>query len=542
MSFRRLVPLVAILAVFTMALRFSIGPDTYWHLRAGDWMLSEGSLLKADPFSLTRLGNEWIYPGWLAQITMIAVFRLMGFPGLNLLTALVVTTTFAFVWMTMREGPLLRAFVLLLAATTSAVYWSARPHIFTFLFTAVTLWALARFRREGSRAIWVIPVLTVVWANVHGGFVIPILLIGFEILATILDILLPRLRIAIQQIGGKPASEGGGASAKEVPEIDAQRTSSDRKESSGLEAHRSATDGEAMSESELEPMQEQDPRTGRLKTLVGVGLASLAAVLINPFGADMLTYPFRTVSIGVLQDFIQEWQSPNFHQIEVQPFLWMLLLVLMAMAISPRRPTSIELIHVGIFAYLGFLAARNIALFALVAAPVLSRHLDAILVNWLPRRAGGQELSSRLTRPLNVLLLVLIAFAALIKGALPLSNRFNEETIAEFMPAEAAEYLRINQPKGPLFNSYNWGGYVLWKLYPEYLSFVDGRTDLFDDAILEEYLDTWRGSDGWQEVLSKWGIRTVLIETDSPLARELLREGWTAVHEDDQATVFTGPN
>jgi hypothetical protein len=521
-----------------MALRFSIGPDTYWHLRAGDWMLSEGSLLKADPFSLTRLGSEWIYPGWLAQITMIAVFRLMGFPGLNLLTALVVAATFGFVWMTMRERPLLRAFVLLFAATASAVYWSARPHIFTFLFTSVTLWVLTKFRRDGLQAIWVIPVLTAVWANVHGGFVIPILLIGLEILAVLFDILLPRLRIAIQRISGKPASEGGGGPAKEVPEIDVKGAISDTE----LEEHRSATDGAGMSESELESGREQDPRIGKLKTLVGVGLASIAAVLVNPFGVDMLTYPFRTVSIGVLQDFIQEWQSPNFHQIEVQPFLWLLLIVLMVMAISPRRPTSIELIQVGIFAYLGFLAARNIALFALVAAPVLSLHLDAILVNWLPRRANGQELSSRLTRPLNVFLLVLIAFAALIKGALPLSNRFNEETIAEIMPAAAAEYLRLNQPKGPLLNSYNWGGYVLWKLYPEYLSFVDGRTDLFDDAILEEYLDTWRGSDGWQEVLSKWGIQTVLIETDSPLARELLREGWTAVHEDDQATVFTGPN
>ena len=527
MSFRRLVPLVAILAVFTMALRFSIGPDTYWHLRAGDWMLSEGSLLKVDPFSLTRLGSEWIYPGWLAQIALIAVFRLMGFPGLNLLTALAVTTTFAFVWMTMREGPLLRAFVLLLAATASAVYWSARPHIFTFLFTAVTLWALAKFRREGSRVIWVIPVLTAVWANVHGGFVIPILLIGLEILATILDILPPKLRIAIQKLGNASASNGGGVSAEEVVE---------------LEPRMSAANGEPISESGLEPKGQQDPRMGKLKTLIWVGLASVIAILVNPFGVEMLTYPLRTISIGVLQDFIQEWQSPNFHQIEVQPFLWLLLIVFMVMAISPRRPTSIELIHVGIFAYLGFVAARNIALFALVSAPVLSRHLDAILVNWLPRRTGGQELSSRLTRPLNVLLLVLITFAALIKGSLPLSNRFNEETIAEFMPAEAVEYLRTNQPQGPLLNSYNWGGYVLWSLYPEYLSFVDGRTDLFDDAILEEYLDAWRGDDGWQEVLGKWGIRTVLIETDSPLARELLREGWTAVHEDEQATVFTGPN
>ena len=541
MRFRRLVPVVAILAVFAMALRFSIGPDTYWHLRAGEWMLSEGSLLRSDPFSLTRLGSEWIYPGWLAQITLIAAYRLMGFPGLNLLTALAVTATFAFIWKTMREGPLLRAFVLLLAATASAVYWSARPHIFTFLFTAITLWAMARFRRTGSRAIWVIPVLTAVWANVHGGFVIPLVLIGLELIATLIDVLLPKLRIAIQNMGGATALERDGASLEGKAELGDQKANSDRGEASEIDLHSSPADKGTKIEGEFESSEEGDPRTGKLKTLVGVGLASLVAILLNPFGANMLTYPLRTVSIGVLQDFIQEWQSPNFHQIEVQPFLWLLLIVLMVMAISPKRPTSIELIHVGLFAYLGFIAARNIALFALVAAPVLSRHLDAILVNWLPRRSEGRELSARFTRPLNLLLMVLIAFAVVIKSALPLTDRFNEETIAELMPAEAVEYLRDNQPQRELFNSYNWGGYVLWGLHPEYLSFVDGRTDLFDDAVLEEYLDAWRGNDGWQEILGNWGVQTVLIETDSPLARELLRDGWTAVYEDEQATVFTGP-
>jgi hypothetical protein len=490
-------------------------------------MLSEGSLLKTDPFSLTRLGSEWIYPGWLAQIVMIVIYRVMGFPGLNLLTALAVTATFGFVWMTMREGPLMRAFVLLFAATASAVYWSARPHIFTLLFTAVTLWALARFRREGSRAIWVIPVLTVVWANIHGGFVLPILLIGLEIIAGLYEGLLPKLRIAIQNTGQNAASEVSDASFEEFSELEARGASADIEE---LAANGSDS-------TELE-----NGWVGRLKVLLGVGLASVAAIVVNPFGAEMLAYPFRTVSIGVLQDFIQEWQSPNFHQIEVQPFLWLLLVVLAAMAISPQRPRAIELIHIGVFAYLGFLAARNIAIFALVAAPVLSRHLGAILERWLPRRSAGGELPPRFTRPLNVLLLVLIAIVALIKGALPLSSQFNQDTIAELMPAEAVTYLSDNEPEGALLNSYNWGGYVLWSLYPQYLSFVDGRTDLFDDVILEEYLDVWRGNKGWQETLSKWGIQTVLIETDSPLARELLRDGWKAVHEDDQATVFTGPN
>jgi len=516
-----------------MALRFSIGPDTYWHLRAGDWILSEGSLLKVDPFSLTRFGSDWIYPGWLAQIALTAVYQLLGFPGLNLLTALVVAAAFGFVWSTMQGRPLLRAFVVLLAATTSAVYWSARPHIFTFLFTAATLWGLAKFRREGSRVIWLLPVLTAIWANVHGGFVIPILLVGLELLAGGIDLLLPRLRIAISGKGRSGEPEGDG-----VP----QAGSAEADGSSIADEKNRVDSGGVIPEGAGRSPAEQAQPVGRWKTLAGVGLASAAAIVVNPFGIDMFAYPLRTLSIGVLQDFIQEWQSPNFHQIEVQPFLWLLLLALAAMAISPRRTAAIELIQIGLFAYLGFLAARNIAIFALVAAPILNRHLNAVLSEWLPRQRSEQELPARLTRPLNLVLLALIAFAAFVKGGLPLSNQFNEQTIAENMPARAVNYIRANRPEGPLWNSYNWGGYVLWSLYPEYLSFVDGRTDLFDDAILEEYLDVWRGRAGWQRTLDNWGIRTVLIETDAPLARELLIEGWIAVYEDDQASVFTVPN
>ncbi|MFQ5942920.1 MAG: hypothetical protein ACE5JF_05140 [Anaerolineales bacterium] len=524
MSFRKLVPLIALLAVFTMALRFSIGADTYWHLKAGDWILSTGSLPNPDPFSLTRLGSEWIYPGWLAQIALISVYKLLGFPGLNLLTALLVTAAFGFVWQTMREGPLLRAFVLLLAATVSAVYWSARPHIFTFLFTAVTLWILAKFRRErGSRVIWLIPALTTIWANTHGGFVIPVLLLGLEIAATIYSLLLPKLRIATHQ---KWVREELSATGDQMIEAGGDGSNSEKEIRGGV--HASDEDRQLVVE--------------RLKMLLAATLAAVVAIVVNPFGLDMLAYPLRTVSIGVLRDFIQEWQSPNFHQLEIQPFLWMLLLALAAMAMSPKRPKAIELIHIGIFTYMGFLAARNIALFALVAAPVLSRHADAILMRWLPGRRGGQELSPRLTRSLNAVLLALIGLAVLIKSAVPLSTQFNEETIGESMPAGAVEYLRTNQPRGPLLNSYNWGGYVIWSLYPRYLSFVDGRTDLFDDAILEEYLDVWRGNDGWQEALDRWDIQLVLIEKDAPLARELLRGGWNEGFADDQARVFTAPD
>jgi hypothetical protein len=105
----------------------------------------------------------------------------------------------------------------------------------------------------------------------------------------------------------------------------------------------------------------------------------------------------------------------------------------------------------------------------------------------------------------------------------------------------AVDWIRDHQPPGPLFNSYNWGGYILWALYPDYLSFVDGRTDLFDDAILEDYLLTWRADPGWEEVFARWGIRLALLEPRAPLVVALRAEGWAPLFEDDQAVVLGRP-
>ena len=90
-----------------------------------------------------------------------------------------------------------------------------------------------------------------------------------------------------------------------------------------------------------------------------------------------------------------------------------------------------------------------------------------------------------------------------------------------------------------MFNSYNWGGYVLWDLYPEYLSFVDGRTDLFQDEILDEYIRTWLAEPGWDESLEKWEIRLVMIETKSPLVNALISDDWIVKYHDEQAVILT---
>ena len=483
MSFRRLVSVITLLAIFTMALRASVAGDTWWHLRAGSWMLENGQILRVDPFALTRLGQPWIYPGWLAEILMALVFESLGYGGLNLLTALSVLAAFLFLWRVVEAPPLVKGFAFVLAAAVSGVYWSARPQILSFAMTGAFLWALAKVRREGRRAVWLLPTLMALWVNLHGGYFIGLILLGVEIASTLLDRFGPR--------------------SLQIPA--------------------------------------DDPPGSVLRTLGLGAVLSLLAVSFNPNGPSMLLYPLKTVSIGVLRDYIQEWQSPDFHSLEVQPFLWMLFLTLVFMSVSPQRPRWREILSVVLFGYMGFLAARNVALFGLTALPALGQHAGVTLQPWLPHPYRSAQLSSGTARFLNALLLGLVGLAAVAKGLLPMSPAVNEEAIRRLAPVAAVEFLAARRPPGPLLNSYNWGSYVIWRLHPQYLSFVDGRTDLFDDEILEQYLALWRAEAGWEQLMRRWGLRLALLEPDAPLSAALLDAGWTDLYRDEQSIILAAP-
>ncbi len=487
LKFERLVVAITFLGVAAMSVRASADVDTFWHLRAGEWILEHRQVLTADPFSLTRNGQPWEYPGWLAEIALVGAFRALGLAGLNLLTAAAVVAALALLW-PLLEGPtLLRAFVLLLAAVTSAVFWSARPQILSFVLTAAFLLVLEKRRSDGLRRLWVLPVLMALWANLHGGFAVGFLLL-FVYLAG-----------ALVELGGEALPRGASFS---------EAWKHKRSEVAGLAG--------------------------------AIGL-SAAAVCLNPHGPVMLLYPFRTVSIGVLQDYIQEWQSPNFHQLEVQPFLWMLLLGTLAFALSTRPKRPAEMIAFVAFAAMGLLAGRNIALFALVAAPSLARHGASAIEPVTRQLRGGREVPARAARLLNTTLFMLAVVAAALKIALALGTDINAQAIRDRLPVRAAEWIRENHPPGPLFNSYNWGGYLLWALYPDYPTFVDGRTDLFDDEILNDYLETWRGRPQWQDVFERWDIRLVLVEPGAPLVLALDASGWQRLYEDDQAVILGKP-
>ncbi len=94
------------------------------------------------------------------------------------------------------------------------------------------------------------------------------------------------------------------------------------------------------------------------------------------------------------------------------------------------------------------------------------------------------------------------------------------------------DFLANNKMSGHILNEYNWGGYLAWHLR-EYRLFVDGRTDLFGDEIIGEWIGLLNAEDGWQKRLEYWNIDYILIRPDRPLAAAAA-ETWETLISGDE--------
>jgi hypothetical protein len=111
--------------------------------------------------------------------------------------------------------------------------------------------------------------------------------------------------------------------------------------------------------------------------------------------------------------------------------------------------------------------------------------------------------------------------------------------VAKLYPAAAAAEVEKRGYAGPLYNSFGWGGYLIWRL-PDLPVSMDGRTNLHGDDRVDRNRRTWAGVDGWDSDPELIPSRLVIADTTSALSSLLsLDERFELVYEDPVATVFT---
>ena len=271
-----------------------------------------------------------------------------------------------------------------------------------------------------------------------------------------------------------------------------------------------------------------------LRILVTI-LACLALVPLNPNGARLYSYPLQTLLSPGMRSFILEWFSPDFHRAIYAPFLLVLLLLLLTLAgshISVRGRILLPLLFTT-FAALD--AVRHIPIFILLAIPVIMAAAPVSSASMALTPPHPARARFRLF--FNALAIVLLAAYAFSRWAT--LARAQDARESALFPQEAVSFLRNTPQPGRLFVYYDWGGYAIWKLYPQYRVFADGRADLYGDDLLKSIRTTVELGRGWHAVLDRWNVQTILIPPGSALAQALLIDpGWTAPHIDSHAAIF----
>ncbi len=480
LSTQRVMFITLIMLLGVLATRVPVDTDTWWHIRSGEHTLTKG-MIYTDPFSFSKAGEPWVNHSWGAQLILYIVWEVAGNAGLALYTTFFAVLGMMALYPICAGNVYLRSFVILLGAITAAVFWSARPQMLSFFFSSVFLLILFQYKRENKDRLWLIPPLMLIWGNLHAGFSI-----GFIFLVAF--------------IGGE------------------------------LLGHIFAKDKTGII-----------PMRGIGKLIIITGL-SVGALVINPYGFAMLRVPFETVNLGVLRGYIQEWQSPNFQGRETWAFLAMLFLLIGASGMAKRGWDWTEYGLICGTAFLAFLYGRNIAVFAVAATPILSYQADAFLTQkgWqFTPRTRVSKTQSRL----NAVLLGVLLFGGLMSLLSVMLPDTIDEAQHENLPIAVAEFIAQNPPQGNMFNSYNWGGYLMFAL-PDIPVYVDGRTDLYRDEFLLRYLRTALGQGDWRGVLSEDEIDWVVVEAGSGLAVNLAAEpDWTRIYPtddypDEKAVIF----
>jgi len=476
---RLLFAAILFFGLLAMTARSATDPDLWWHLRTGQWIVETGHVPHSDPFSFTRAGHAWVSHEWLSEVVFYELWKQAGPSALIVYSAIITTAGFLLLYLRcLLSGARAHwaAAATALGALAAAPSWGVRPQMFTFTLASVLLWLIEAGEVRPRLLLW-IPPLFLVWLNLHAGFALgPALLLAY----------------------------GAGL----IMETALGNT----------------------------PWQQARPILLRVLLLL---LACLALVPLNPSGTQLYRYPFDTLRSSGMRSLIGEWHSPDFHASMYRPLLLVWLLLLTALASSPSRPRGRVIVPLILVSFAALDAVRHTPIFVLLAIPVIAAALPASALAVSDRRPDA----SRFRPFFNGAIIILFAVFALVRWVSLARNQDVRE--AERFPQQAVAFLRTTWPNPGksstnIFVYYDWGGYAIWKLYPEYRVFADGRADLYADDILRQSIKTVvELRTGWRDVLDRWKVEVVLVPPSSALAQALLLDAnWHAKFSDSKAIVL----
>ena len=460
----------------------NIDGDLGRHITLGDYIITSKSIPTRDVFSHTKLGDPLTPHEWLADVIFALVHRVAGLNGVVWITALVIGVSFWLVYkhsLNLSSMSLIALAGTILAAAASSLHWLSRPHIFTILFTVIWMIELEKFRIGISKNWIVFPLIMLVWVNTHGAFIAGVLIWICYIVGYFID-------------------------------------------------HRESWEG--------------------IKSYIWIGLSSLAVTIFNPDGLGIWKTGFGFLGNRYLVSHTAEYLPPDFQHSSTWPFLIMIVLSVIMLALTRKRLKMVHILLISGWTAMSLYSARNIPLYAVVVAPILVVE-SADFIRGNPISIIAEKFNAFQSRLVSIekslkggfwssVVILAIGILLLMGYSLDFQDKGNQ-FLDDVFPVEAVDWIKEKNIDGNGFNYFPWGGYLLYRIWPDKLVFIDGQTDFYGELLTRQYEQVIMLSPGWERVLDQYDVDWVIMPIGSDLSTALKSTtGWDQIYRDEFSEII----
>lgn len=468
--------------------------DVWGHLAYGRWIWSHGRLPATEPLMPLAQGMPFVDSAWLAQLLGLGMFQWYGVTGLQFLYAAAITISAAVIMIAVYRATgaawATLVSVILFGLVAHQHLQIVRPQLagmvcFCLLFAAIVdgRWRTAFW--------WSVPLLLAVWANLHGSFVLGIGLLGATCVGRAID------------LGWRTRS---------------WRTA----------------------------LRDANFRRWLLLTQLAA-----AAALLNPYGLGIYLEVLSFAGNANLQDLI-EWDPLTIRMRQGQAAAAVLVAALLVYRMTPRRIRAREVLILTCLGLAALWHSRMLLWWAVVAAYYVPLHAAAVARRFGAARPEPSPRGGRWTVVTMVMAWICFTLTpfgyTLLHGPPPtpegVAAQFRD-SVSDLTPVGAVQYLRENPPSGQVFNTFEWGDYLLWNGPPGIRVFVNSHAHLVPEEIWDDYMRVAVSGEDWQPTFDRYGVNTVIIDhfAREPLISDIRgARGWDVAYEDNVAVVFVREN
>jgi hypothetical protein len=461
-------------------------PDTLWHIRTGEWILSHARVPTVDFYSYTAVGQRWISTEWLSEVLYALAYRIGEWRGVVILSAIscaAIVAIICFHLMANLRFSLAIAWTALTALVISHLFL-ARPHIFSYIILIIFfIKLLAAYDRGDFRSsVPILCTLMIFWANLHPSFTF-----GLALLYVV----------------------AGYSFCEKFVRRDYKRCRDE------------------------------------LFAVIAVSVCGL----ITPYGIFSALLTLDTMKMRFTLQNVMEWHAPDFQQARIELFFIVAcLMTITGLGIRLRGPRLIVygMLLILCLSYMRGLAmfyllmpiilAQPIAKSAVWCRPARHRRVQSFQTYMAKTVSSLDPVLVYLQK--RVIVIVAICFAGAAIQTAFFWHRIDVGPPGSAAPKAAIDYVTKAGIIGNVFNNYNFGGYLIFKGIP---TFIDGRVPPYTDEFLKEYFDALTLADikGAFNLLDRYKVTWVLLLPTDPLAKALTESRqWTHVYLDKYSTVL----